>query len=258
MVFFFANAIACATWRISTLIMDVIMDLNAPLDADQPVPIARPGVCGFCGLGTAFACPQCRTVHFCSADCLERGRDHVCGGPDCKAVDLPSDSPLDRTSGGMLSCWLNAYLRGGGHFSLHPQGGTATLRPSLTYGVVQLQVNPKAAADLSKVVINKRDTAGFLKIGTNSYPGFTDYTAIPGAHMHAHTHACTHACTHTCMHTHMHAHTHACTHACMHTCMHTHMHAHTHACTHACTTPTTLPPYPYPLPPTPPPTPTPR
>ena len=86
-----------------------------------------------------------------------------------------------------MSCWLNAYLRGGGHFSLHPQGGAATLRPSLTYGVVQLQVNPKAAADLSKVVINKRDTAGFLKIGTNSYPGFTDYTAIPGAHMHAHT-----------------------------------------------------------------------
>ena len=250
--------------------MDLTKAPSAPLHADPPVLIARPGVCGFCGLGTAFACPQCRTVHFCSADCLERGRDHVCGGPDCKAVDLPSDSPLGRSSGGMLSCWLNAYLRGGGHFSLHPQGGAATLRPSLTYGVVQLQVNPKAAADLSKVIINKRDTAGYLKIGTNSYPGFTDYTAIPGAHMHAPTHACTHtcmhphmhahthACTHTCMHTHMHAHTHACTHACMHTCMRTHMHAHTHACTHACTTPTTLPPYPYPLPPTPSPTPTPR
>ena len=140
-----------------------------------------------------------------------------------------------------MSCWLNAYLRGGGHFSLHPQGGTATLRPSLTYGVVQLQVNPKAAADLSKVVINKRDTAGFLKIGTNSYPGFTDYTAIPGAHMHAHTHACTHACTHTCMHTHMHAHTHACTHSYKHTAghealavlMHVCMHVRMHACVDA-------------------------
>ena len=42
--------------------------------------------------------------------------------------------------------------------------------PSGTYGVVQLQVDPKAAADLAKVVINERDKDGFLKIGANSYP----------------------------------------------------------------------------------------
>ena len=157
--------------------MDVIKGPIADPVPQNPVPIARQGVCGFCGLGTAFACPQCRTVHFCSADCLDRGRDHVCEGPECKAVDLPSDFPGDRTSGGMLSCWINAYLRGGGYFSLHPRGRTATLMPSLSYGVVQFQVNSSAAAELSKVVINERDKDDFLKIGTNSYPGyFPDYS----------------------------------------------------------------------------------
>ena len=160
--------------------MDVIKAPIADPVPQNPVPIARQGVCGFCGLGTAFACPQCRTVHFCSADCLDRGRGHVCEGPECKAVDLPSDLPGDRTSGGMLSCWINAYLRGGGYFSLHPRGRTATLMPSLSYGVVQFQVNSSAAAELSKVVINERDKDDFLKIGTNSYPGYASYKAIPG------------------------------------------------------------------------------
>jgi len=161
--------------------MDVIMAPAAGPVAQNPVPTARQGVCGFCGLGTAFVCPLCSTVHFCSADCLDRGRDHVCEGPNCLAVDLPSNCPLDRSSGSLASCWLNAYLRGGGHFSLHPRGRAATLlRPSLSYGVVQLQVNAKAAADLSKVVINERDKDGYLKIGTNSYPGYAGYTAIPG------------------------------------------------------------------------------
>ena len=160
--------------------MDVIMAPAAGPVAQNPVPTARQGVCGFCGLGTAFVCPLCSTVHFCSADCLDRGRDHVCDGPKCKAVDLPNDNPMDRTSGGMQSCWINAYLRGGGNFSLHPRRGAATLKPSCIYGVVQLQVNPTAAADLSKVVINERDKDDFLKIGTNSYPGYASYTAIPG------------------------------------------------------------------------------
>ena len=160
--------------------MDVIMAPQAGPVAQKPVPTALGGVCGFCGLGTAFVCPLCRTVHFCSADCLDRGRDHVCDGPKCKAVDLPNDNPKGRTSGGMLSCWINAKLRGGGSFSLHPRRGAAALMPSGTYGVVQLQVDPKAAADLSKVVINERDKDDFLKIGTNSYPGYAGYTAIPG------------------------------------------------------------------------------
>ena len=52
--------------------------------------------------------------------------------------------------------------------------------PSLSYGVVQFQVNSSAAAELSKVVINERDNDDFLKIGTNSYPGYASYKAIPG------------------------------------------------------------------------------
>ena len=160
--------------------MDVIMAPQAGPVAQKPVPTALGGVCGFCGLGTAFVCPLCMTVHFCSADCLDRGRDHVCDGPNCKAVDLPNDNQNGRTSGGMLSCWINAKLRGGGSFSLHPRRGAAALMPSGTYGVVPLQVDPKAAADLSKVVINERDKDDFLKIGTNSYPGYASYTAIPG------------------------------------------------------------------------------
>ena len=120
------------------------------------------------------------TVHFCSAGCLERGRAHVCEGPFCLAVDLPSNSTLNRSSGPLRSCWINAYLRGGGHFSLHARERSATLQPSLSYGVVPLQLTPTAAADLSKVVINERDKDDFLKIGTNSYPGYASYTAIPG------------------------------------------------------------------------------
>ena len=61
------SRIARATLRAT---MDPTKAPSAPLHADPPVLISRPGVCGFCGLGTAFACPQCITVHFCSAGCL--------------------------------------------------------------------------------------------------------------------------------------------------------------------------------------------
>ena len=169
------SRIARATLRAT---MDPTKAPSAPLHADPPVLISRPGVCGFCGLGTAFACPKCRTVHFCGAGCLERGRDHACGAPFCRAVNLPSSRALDRSSGSLTSCWINAYLRGGGRFSLHPP--SLTQQPNLSYGLVPLTLSAKAAADLSKVVIEERDHNGYLKIGTNSYPGYANYTAIPG------------------------------------------------------------------------------
>ena len=153
---------------------------SEPLHDAPPVVVAWPGVCGFCGLGTKYACPQCRTVHFCSRDCLERGRAHDCDGPTCQAVALPSNCAQDRSTGGLVKCWINAYLRGGGGFSLRQPERSLTLQPSLSYGLASLQLSPRVAADLAKECTSGRDREGFLKIGANSYPGYAGYTAIPG------------------------------------------------------------------------------
>ena len=157
------------------------MALSTPLHAAKPVPVARPGICGSCGLATSYAsCPQCVTAHFCSTGCLERARDmHApdCGTPSCKAVDLPS-------GGRLVGCWINAYLRGGGRFSLHQQADDerrpCALQPSPIYGLVSLQLDSKMAGELAQLVksTDNRDGKGYLKIGTNSYPGYQAYTAI--------------------------------------------------------------------------------
>ena len=154
------------------------MALSTPLHAAKPVPVARPGICGSCGLATSYACPQCVVAHFCSTGCLERARDmHTpdCGKPSCKAVDLPSD-------GRLLGCWINAYLRGGGRFSLHQPDNhpPMALQPSPSYGLVSLQLDPKIAGELAQLVTSNRDAHGYLKICDNSYPGYKGYTAIPG------------------------------------------------------------------------------
>ena len=160
--------------------MDRNHDPSAPLHANLLVKVARPGVCGFCGRGTAYACRECSIVHFCSARCLERGGAHDCGGPSCKAVDLPDNSILDRSSGGLANCWINAHLRGGAGFALPPPKRTRPLQPSLSYGLKPLQLDPKVAADLSDVCKSNWDPKGYLKIGAISYPGYAGYTAIPG------------------------------------------------------------------------------
>ena len=152
------------------------MALSMALHAAKPVPVARPGICGSCGLATSYACPQCVTAHFCSPGCLERARDmHAFDCGTCKAVDLPSD-------GRLLGCWTNAYLRGGGRFSLHQpdKRPPMALQPSPSYGLVSLQLDSKMAGELAQLVTSNRDVQGYLKIGKNSYPGYKGYTAIPG------------------------------------------------------------------------------
>ena len=52
----------------------LIMARSTPLHAAAPVLVDQPGICGSCGLATAYACPQCKTAHFCSGGCLERAR----------------------------------------------------------------------------------------------------------------------------------------------------------------------------------------
>ena len=139
--------------------------------------VKEPGVCGGCGLATHYTCPQCETAHFCSTGCLERARHmHDCGKPSCKAVDLPCER--------LVGCWINAYLRGGGRFSLHQQADDErppwALQPSPIYGLVSLQLDSKMAGELAQLVksTDNRDGKGYLKIGTNSYPGYQAYTAI--------------------------------------------------------------------------------
>ena len=158
------------------------MALSRPRNAAAPVRAMLPGVCGGCGLATHYTCPQCKTAHFCSTGCLERARDMhdlVCGTPSCMAVDLPS-------GGRLVGCWINAYLRGGGRFSLHQQADDErrpwALQPSPIYGLVSLQLDSKMAGELAQLVksTDNRDAKGYLKIGTNSYPGYQAYTAISG------------------------------------------------------------------------------
>ena len=137
-----------------------------------------PGVCGGCGLATHYTCPQCKTAHFCGTGCLERARDMhglVCETASCMAVDLPS-------GGRLVGCWINAYLRGGGRFSLHQpdKRPPMALQPSPSYGLVSLQLDSKMAGELAQLVTSNRDVQGYLKIGKNSYPGYKGYTAIPG------------------------------------------------------------------------------
>ena len=66
------------------------MALSRPRNAAAPVLVVRPGICGGCGLATAYACPHCKTAHFCAPRCLERvwqRHTHDCGEDWCKAVD---------------------------------------------------------------------------------------------------------------------------------------------------------------------------
>jgi hypothetical protein len=147
------------------------MTLSTPLHTAE-----RPGICGHCGLATAYACPECTTAHFCSRRCLEDAQGtHApdCGQPWCKAVDLPH-------SGRLRGCWVNALLRNGGRFSLSVERSLWWAQPTLEHGLVPLQLDSKRVADLARVVKEGWADNDFLKIGKQSYPGYTNYTAIQG------------------------------------------------------------------------------
>ena len=136
-----------------------------------------PGVCGGCGLATAYACPNCQ-ARFCSTGCLVRARHmHDCGKSSCIAFALPPER--------LFGCWINAQLMFGQRFALrnlvhHPP--CWALRPSRRYGLKELRLDQSAAKKLARLVTSRRDRdeKGFLKIGNISYPGYHGYTAIPG------------------------------------------------------------------------------
>ena len=138
--------------------------------------VKEPGVCGGCGLATAYACKTCQTVHFCSTGCLERARHtNDCGKSFCKAVDLPCER--------LFGCWLNAHLISRGRFALRnldEHSPCWALLPSRSYGLKKLCVDQGAAKRLALLVTSPRDEPGFLKIGDISYPGYHGYNAIPG------------------------------------------------------------------------------
>ena len=145
--------------------------------AAAPVHISEPGVCCGCGLGTAYACPSCRKVHFCSTGCLERARGmHDCGNDFCiRSGNIPHQRLAD--------CWINAHLKLGDRFALpdrHGQPPGRALQPSESYGVKKLSVSPLEARELAHLVTTSRDEMGMLKIGDISYPGYHGYHAIPG------------------------------------------------------------------------------
>ena len=149
-----------------------------PHQAAAPVRVTEPGVCGGCGLATAYACPNCQAACFCSTGCLVRARHtHDCGKSSCMAFALPPER--------LFGCWINAQLKFGQRFALrnldhHPP--CWALRPSRRYGLKELRLDQPAAKKLARLVTSRRsrDEKGFLKIGDISYPGYHGYTAIPG------------------------------------------------------------------------------
>ena len=136
-------------------------------------PTAEPGICGGCGLGTAYVCTRCRKAHFCDG-CLElaQGTHRIdCGQIWCEAVCLPPAVYRE--------CWLNALLRSGWSFSLPRLSGEHPLKTLVahpSYGVAQLQFDADASAALADVILKSREQ-GVLTIAGRRFLGFR-YGAI--------------------------------------------------------------------------------
>ena len=92
----------------------------------------------------------------------------------CQPVPLPA--------GGLLRSEVNMRLRTDGVFGLaakKEQQQPMVFAASKAYGLVTIGVPQALAASMAAKVVGSRCKMDYLQIGTRSFAGYMDYTAIP-------------------------------------------------------------------------------